>query len=231
MSQALLPLFPLNVVLFPQTDLPLHIFEERYKRMIRECLDARREFGVVLTQEETLEGTGCAATIRRVVKRYEDGRMDIVARGTRRFEIGILNQELPYLRGEPHFFDDEPTTTPVDEARRMQALQLFGQLQELLGLEESPSGSRPDPGHPQLSYQLMARLPVDLAFKQSLLPAAIRGRTAGARHTVSRSAASASQPRHQSASQRLGQRQGTMSLGGAAAQSRSVIMKLSLQSL
>src|SRR3954466_359018 len=107
MSESLLPLFPLNVVLFPQTDLPLHIFEERYKQMIAECLQHRREFGVLLAENGEVERTGCAATVASVVKRYDDGRMDIIARGTRRFEVLLFNQALPYMRGEPEFFDDE----------------------------------------------------------------------------------------------------------------------------
>jgi len=170
MAQWLMPLFPLNVVLFPQMDLPLHIFEERYKQMIKECMEVRQEFGVILVQESSVGSVGCAAAIMRVVKRYDDGRMDIITRGTRRFEIVMLDREMPYLRGEPQFFDDEPSTAPQDHSMRMKAIQLFSELEELLGLEQSPSGGdKPELGHPQLSFQLMSRLPGDLEFKQSLL--------------------------------------------------------------
>ncbi|MBI2817073.1 MAG: LON peptidase substrate-binding domain-containing protein [Acidobacteria bacterium] len=165
-----MPLFPLNVVLFPQTDLPLHIFEERYKQMIKECVEARREFGVILAQDNSVQSMGCAAAITSVVKRYDDGRMDIITRGTRRFEILMLDREMPYLRGEPQFFNDEPSATPLDDSSRMKAMQLFAELQELLGIEQNPAGGdKPELGHPQLSYQLMSRLPGDLEFKQSLL--------------------------------------------------------------
>ena len=168
MADALLPLFPLNIVLFPRTDLPLHIFEERYKEMIGECLQKSSEFGVVLVQERSLENTGCSASITQVVKRYDDGRMDILVRGQRRFEIVMLNQERSYLRGEPAFFEDESPLPPSDERRR-KAVELYDQAKALLGVQEEPE-TAPKGADAQLSFQIMARLPADLGFKQSLLP-------------------------------------------------------------
>jgi len=167
MTGWLLPLFPLNVVLFPGIELPLHIFEERYKEMISECISGKSEFGVVLLQQRSLENTGCAAYVADVIKRYEDGRMDIVTRGSRRFEIISLNQEKEYLRGEPQFFDDEPSP-PVNDSTRMEAIRLYEAAKSILRLDEADlsQGSR----HEQLSYQIAGRLPLDLAFKQSLLP-------------------------------------------------------------
>ena len=73
MKELLLPLFPLQVVLFPRVILPLHIFEDRYKQMIGECLEKRWEFGVVLARDNSLENTGCTASISEVVRKYEDG--------------------------------------------------------------------------------------------------------------------------------------------------------------
>ena len=170
MSELLLPLFPLNVVLFPRTDLPLHIFEERYKQMIMDCLENKWEFGVVLVQEQSLENTGCTASITEVVKRYDDGRMDIIVRGHRRFEILLLDQEKPYLRGAPQFFDDETAPLSPQDARRQRAIELYRGAREILQLEEREGGEgNPEASVEQLSYQIMARLPVDLEFKQSLL--------------------------------------------------------------
>ena len=77
----IIPLFPLGVVLLPQMELPLHIFEERYKVMINECLEQEREFGVVHYDGTDIRSIGCTAKILGVVKHYEDGRMDIVTRG------------------------------------------------------------------------------------------------------------------------------------------------------
>jgi ATP-dependent Lon protease len=171
MGELLLPLFPLKVVLFPRTDLALHIFEDRYKQMIGECMENQGEFGVVLAQEQAVENTGCTAAITKVVKRYEDGKLDIMVRGSRRFEILLLNQELAYLRGSPQFFEDEEAPLAPDDPRRKQAMELFSRMWDLLELK----ASRKEPtdlqaGDEQLSYQIMARLPVDLEFKQTLLP-------------------------------------------------------------
>src|ERR1039458_10383971 len=87
MQQELLPLFPLQVVLFPRTALPLHIFEERYKQMIEEVLRGKSEFGVVLAGEKGIVNTGCTATVEKILKKYPDGRMDLLTLGRRRFVI------------------------------------------------------------------------------------------------------------------------------------------------
>ncbi len=171
MSEWLLPLFPLKVVLFPRTDLPLHIFEERYKQMIGECIEKNGEFGVVLAQEQAVENTGCTASVTKVVKRYEDGKLDILVRGSRRFEILILNQEMPYLRGAPQFFEDDAAPLAAEDPRRRQAIDLFHRVWEVLELNASRNDpAELDAADEQLSYQIMALLPVDLEFKQSLLP-------------------------------------------------------------
>ena len=107
MQQELLPLFPLQLVLLPGVELPLHIFEDRYKEMIGEAINDGTEFGIVLASEKGIVNTGCTAVVQRVVNRYDDGRLDIIARGRRRFEILLLNEEKNYLRGAVEFFDDE----------------------------------------------------------------------------------------------------------------------------
>jgi len=76
-----IPLFPLNVVLLPGADLPLHIFEPRYRKMVRDCLDNKTEFGMLLALVDGVAGTGCTAEILEVVKTYNDGRMDILTVG------------------------------------------------------------------------------------------------------------------------------------------------------
>lgn len=169
MGEFLLPLFPLNVVLFPRTRLPLHIFEERYKQMVADCLETQCEFGVVLIQDRSLEQAGCTASISEVTRRYEDGRMDIVARGRRRFEILLLDRGKPYLRAATQFFDDEAGPAPLQDSRR-RALELYEQVKEMLPPEaQPPGGESPDRSDEQLSYQIMGCLPADLKFKQTLL--------------------------------------------------------------
>ena len=159
----MLPLFPLQVVLFPGTPLPLHIFEPRYKEMIGECLESKQPFGVVLAKENSLAQAGCTAEVMKVIQRYSDGRLDIFTEGRRRFEILNLDQERSFLRGEVLLFDDEGGTASRDEASR--AVELQQQLLALAG----EHGGLPEADHPQLSFQLAAGVPLELDFKQTLL--------------------------------------------------------------
>jgi len=102
-----IPLFPLGLVLLPQMPLPLHIFEDRYKLMIGECLEKNREFGIVYFNGTDIQAIGCTASIQRVLKRYDDGRLDILTRGENRFEINEMVDHKPYLEAGVTFFDDE----------------------------------------------------------------------------------------------------------------------------
>src|SRR5205807_2257775 len=114
----LLPLFPLDVVLFPGTPLPLHIFEPRYKEMIGECRANQAPFGVVRALEEGIAEIGCTAEVISVVKEYPDGRLDLVAQGRDRFEILAINRERSFLQAEVLLIPDEPAaSSPEDKAR------------------------------------------------------------------------------------------------------------------
>ena len=106
-SRITIPLFPLGLVLLPQMPLPLHIFEERYKFMIEECLKKKTEFGIVYFNGSDIQSFGCTASIQRVLKRYDDGRLDILTRGGTRFEINEMYDHKPYLEAVVTFFDDE----------------------------------------------------------------------------------------------------------------------------
>jgi Lon protease-like protein len=159
---SLLPLFPLDVVLFPGAPLPLHIFEPRYKELIGECLAEKTPFGMVRSRESALAEVGCTAIIVEVNKKYDDGRLDIVTRGKRRFSIEHLNQERSFLRGEVVFFDDEPSQVSQKEAST--AIELHQQLFSVLGQQ-----AEVDPNDACLSFQLTHELPVDLDFKQTIL--------------------------------------------------------------
>lgn len=132
MADAKLPLFPLGLVLMPGMPLPLHIFEDRYKRMIGECLETGSEFGIVFYQGSSMEKVGCTARIMKVLRRYEDGRMDIITRGERRFEIEDLVQEKPYLEAEVTFFEDAwEAPTEETEALARQGVDLLRQVGNL----------------------------------------------------------------------------------------------------
>ena len=173
MENELLPLFPLEVVLLPEEPLPLHIFEDRYRKMIGECLQAkaagkgRQEFGVVLLKGQALSPVGCTARIVNLTRQYEDGRMDILTVGMRRFEILLTNEEMPYLQGAVDYFDDDGPDVPSDAVAE-EAIQRFREvMRKLRNAEEMPI-HLPRP-YRYLSYRLAASLPVDLEFKQQLL--------------------------------------------------------------
>ncbi len=133
-STARIPLFPLGVVLLPEVLLPLHIFEERYKTMIGECLDQDHEFGVVHYNGSQMQSKGCTARILRVLKQYPDGRMDILTKGESRFEIEDLHEEKPFLEGSVAFFDDveEPSSDQMESLAK-EGLDLMMQFEEIDG--------------------------------------------------------------------------------------------------
>jgi len=160
---ALLPLFPLNVVLLPGSPLQLHIFEPRYKEMIGECRANNAPFGVVRATDEGIAEIGCTAEIVSVTKEYSDGRMDLVTEGRKRFEVLELNQERSFLRAEVLLVPDEPgIAAPEQRARAIefhrQILALAGAVQDLSDADQSA-----------LSFYLAGSLPLDLDFKQRLL--------------------------------------------------------------
>ncbi len=160
---SLLPLFPLDVVLFPGTPLPLHIFEPRYKEMVGECLANNAPFGIVRAQDQGLAEIGCTAEIISVTKEYPDGRLDIVTEGRNRFEVLHLNQERTFLRGEILLIADEPSGPSDEETAR--AVQLHGEILTLAGAVQDLSAA----DNSVLSFYLAGSLPLDLNFKQKLL--------------------------------------------------------------
>ena len=169
MQDGLLPLFPLQVVLLPGSPLPLHIFEDRYKEMIGEVLRDKLEFGVVLASEKGIVNTGCTATVDRVLREYPDGRLDILTRGRRRFEILLLNEERSFLRGSVEFFDDDET----DRAEPAGPDLLRNVMAGFTDVDSTDSSD------PRLSFRLAQEVP-DLGFRQTLLT--MRSETERMRH-------------------------------------------------
>jgi Lon protease-like protein len=161
---SLIALFPLDVVLLPGAPMPLHIFEPRYKEMIAEALDSKQPFGIVRAQEQSVAEIGCTAEISEVVKRHDDGRLDIVTEGQKRFRITGLDQDRSFLRGEVNFFeDDEEQAAPKPEAEKL--IKLHGELLAVAGAEATGIELE----DPQLSFHLAGSVPLDLDFKQNLL--------------------------------------------------------------
>jgi Lon protease-like protein len=127
-----IPLFPLGLVLFPGMPLPLHIFEERYKIMINECIEKKAVFGVVLIDGSQIQTVGCTAKILETLKRFPDGRMDILTIGENRFRILELIDSLPYLQAKISIFDDQlEPMTPQWHQLAEKGIRLYDQLETL----------------------------------------------------------------------------------------------------
>lgn len=111
-----IPLFPLGLVLLPGMPLQLHIFEERYKLMISECMAANTVFGIVLFDGKSMRAAGCTARVSQVLHRYEDGRMDILTRGEQRFILQEVIERKSYMEARVEYFEDDPEVEGHDLA-------------------------------------------------------------------------------------------------------------------
>jgi Lon protease-like protein len=159
-----IPLFPLDVVLFPGIVLPLHIFEPRYKQMIRICLLEKRHFGVILAEKERISTTGCTAAIVNVVRQSPDGQMDILTRGESAFLVKEVFDEKPYYEALVDYI--EGATAPFPSASN-ELMEIYEQCHWLL-FNRAPDSM---PVKPAVSpaYWMASTLPLDLDEKQALL--------------------------------------------------------------
>jgi Lon protease-like protein len=155
MPSRLIPLFPLGVVIFPRTSLPLHIFEERYKEMVGNAIRDKSEFGIVLAKDDGIVNAGCTVAVEKVLHMYPDGRMDIQTRGKNRFEIVSLNDEKTYLQAEVDFFEDDDLQQPPEDLRT----RVVGRLQSLRQLSSHEGRGEPDLSDPQVSFQVAQFIP------------------------------------------------------------------------
>jgi Lon protease-like protein len=120
------PLFPLGLVALPGELVPLHIFEDRYKAMMGACLEDEREFGIVWMSDEGLREIGCACEIDRVLEQMDDGRMNLLTRGTRPFRVIERQGHLAYPAGVVEFVTDDAET--VDEELVTTARSVYADL-------------------------------------------------------------------------------------------------------
>ena len=157
------PLFPLGLVALPSELIPLHIFEERYKTMIAHCLDEESEFGIVWMAEDGLRPVGCACEIAEVLERMEDGRMNLIARGTRPFQLHERQETLPYPAGVVEFLDDrEESPDPEAAAEAHEAYaELVRQATDRTPDVEEIGG--------MTAYEMAATVEFGLDAKQGLL--------------------------------------------------------------
>ena len=158
------PLFPLGLVLLPGEVVPLHIFEERYKLMVDECLDGDTEFGILWLADDGLKHVGCTARVTEVLERTDDGRLNILVRGNDPFRLLRRIEELPYPAGDVELLEEDDDGPPLGEAA--------GEAREgYANLIERVTDSRPEePDLEQLSaYGMAATLDFALEAKQDLL--------------------------------------------------------------
>ena len=171
-----LPLFPLNVVLFPHMPLPLHVFEPRYRQMIADCLEEGHSFGVVAIREGTEVGPANpydVGTLAKIVRidRLDDGRMNLLVMGASRFEIVETANDRPYLRGQiriiPEAGDDLDATAQLTETTATAFQHYSNLLRQLVGqkVDEAEPPMEPE----LLSYLIAAALNLQVPEKQTLL--------------------------------------------------------------
>jgi Lon protease-like protein len=170
-SDDLLGLFPLRLVLLPGEVVPLHIFEDRYKRLIGE----RREsgvFGLLLTDDDSVAEVGCTAVVHEVLEEFDDGRLNILVEGRERFRVLELvqpdDESADYLRARVRYFGDD-AETPDEDDLSAQAKRSFKRMAALMGVETPrvPGGEGP------LSFRLAAAVDFGLPLKQRLLESTV----------------------------------------------------------
>ena len=156
------PLFPLGIVLLPTEIVPLHIFEDRYKLMIGECVEAETDFGIVWLGDDGLREVGCTARVAQVLERMEDGRMNILAQGGRPFRLLRKIEDLPYPAGDVEMLED---SDDGDETLAVEAREAYADLVETV------TDNRP--GVDELdglgAYGMAATIELAAAPKQALL--------------------------------------------------------------
>jgi Lon protease-like protein len=160
-----IPLFPLNVVLLPGADLPLHIFEPRYLDMVNRCLKERSVFGVLLALPKGVARVGCTAEIIEVVKPYNDETMDILTVGRDPFRVIKFFEENTLAEGHVDYLEDREA--PANPSIRRELVELYETCHTLV-FEDYPKNADTDQSA-QISFVIAGSLPMDLLWKQQIL--------------------------------------------------------------
>ena len=157
------PIFPLGLVALPFEYVPLHVFEPRYRTMFAECLERETEFGIVWATDDGLQPIGCACEITRVIERMEDGRLNVLTRGTRPFRIIAEQHDMPYPAATVEFLEDEPEEADDDAAEA--ARDAYAELV----VEATDNEPDRDEIAEKSAYEMAATVDFGLDAKQGLL--------------------------------------------------------------
>ena len=157
-------LFPLELVLLPGERVPLHIFEDRYRELIGECLSDGIEFGLILENEDGLREVGTSTAVVELIDTFEDGRMNVLVEGRGRFRVVALTEGRSFQTAEVEALDDNGETPTGDEVE--QAMSVF---RRLVAVAEADEIEQPSPGSPDLSFELASRVDFGHELKQELL--------------------------------------------------------------
>jgi Lon protease-like protein len=157
------PLFPLGLVALPTEAVPLHIFEERYRTMLGQCIESESEFGIVWMSDEGLRDIGCACEVEQMIEEMDDGRFSILTRGTRPFRVLERQGHLAYPAGVVEFLDDEDED--VDDEALKRARAVYADLVKR-ATDREPESSELDELD---AYAMAATVDFGLDAKQGLL--------------------------------------------------------------
>jgi Lon protease-like protein len=157
-------LFPLELVLLPSERVPLHIFEDRYKDLIGECLAESSDFGLILEDEDGLREVGTRTAVLELIDTFDDGRMNVLVEGRGRFRVVALTEGKPFRTAEVEPLEDDGETATDDEID-----QTIAVFRRLVAVAEADEIEEPEPASPVLSFELAARVDFGHELKQELL--------------------------------------------------------------
>lgn len=160
-----LPLFPLDMVLLPARKVPLHIFEDRYQQMIRECLDQDAEFGLLWGTDDQFNDIGCTARVTEVIAEFPDGRMNIMIEGVRRFRVVSRQDIHAYISGFIEEIDDDTEAYDIELGNQLK--KIYTEAVKLTVGWTTPAPPTEDLS--QISYIVASSLSLPLELQQSLL--------------------------------------------------------------
>jgi Lon protease-like protein len=159
-----LGLFPLELVLLPSERVPLHIFEDRYKDLIGECLAEQHDFGLILEDEDGLRDVGTQTAVIELIDTFDDGRMNVLVEGRARFRVIALTEGKSFRTAEV-----EPLEDDGEAATDAEVEQTIGVFRRLVAVAEADEIEEPEPASPLLSFELAARVDFGHELKQELL--------------------------------------------------------------